>query len=274
VAASSRDPRRGRGSRGARVHAFQLRRIAVDAGATWRRGELVSVDVRAHLAYTTCGEALPYDLLVVAAGARPHVTLLGALTFRGEHDEPAFRALVGELRTGAVGSLAFVVPPGPGWPLPLYELALRTAAELPHRRSRLVLVTPETAPLERFEAEVSLLLGADDVYAIGDATSFPLKHGAIAVQQADAAAESVAARLGMPLRPAPFRPVLLTGETSTAAYRPLWWPPSSVAGGRLASYLASYGLPVPPPPTGAERLPVELELPVSETAATVLTATA
>ena len=105
-----------------------LTRIAADAGATWHGGELVSVDQRAHVAYTARGEALSYDLLVIAAGAKPHVALLGALTFRGEHDEPAFRALLGELESGSVGSVAFVVPPGPGWPLPLYELALMTAA--------------------------------------------------------------------------------------------------------------------------------------------------
>jgi sulfide:quinone oxidoreductase len=126
-----------------------------------------------------------------------------------------------------------------------------------------------------------LVLGVDDVYAIGDATSFPLKHGGIAVQQAGAAAESVAARLGLSLRPAPFRPVLrgllLSGETprfvwadsdgadetSTVAYQPLWWPPS----GRLAGYLGSRGLPVPEPPTEPSRLPVELTLAPCETAA-------
>ena len=64
-----------------------------------------------HVAYTVRGEGLEYDLLVVAAGAQPHVALLGALTFRGEHDETAFRALLGELQAGTVESVAFVVPP-------------------------------------------------------------------------------------------------------------------------------------------------------------------
>ena len=135
-----------------------------------------------------------------------------------------------------------------------------------------------------------LVLGVDDVYAIGDATSFPLKHGGIAVQQADAAAESVAARLGVSLRPAPFRPVLrgllLSGETprfvwtdsggadetSTVAYQPLWWPPSKITGGRLARYLGSRGLPVPEPPTEPPRLPVELTLAPCETSAPLVPA--
>ena len=50
--------------------------------------------------------------------------------------------------------------------------------------------------------------GEIDVWAAGDATSFPLKQGGIAAQQADAAAESIAARAGAELEPSPFRPVL------------------------------------------------------------------
>ena len=50
--------------------------------------------------------------------------------------------------------------------------------------------------------------GEIDVWAAGDATSFPLKQGGIAAQQADAAAESIAARAGAKLEPSPFRPVL------------------------------------------------------------------
>ena len=336
-----------------------LTRIAVDAGATWHGGELVSVDQRAHVAYTARGEALSYDLLVIAAGAKPHVALLGALTFRGEHDEPAFRALLGELESGSVGSVAFVVPPGPGWPLPLYELALMTADELgrrSRRHARLVLVTPEGAPLERFETAVStavagllddagievhcgsyaaelsegglrlvpelgldvervvalprlrgpyiaglrcnhdgflradrhgLVLGVDDVYAIGDATSFPLEarrdRGAAGRRRGRVgrgAPRRVVATRSVPPRPARASPerrdaalradrFRRRGETSTVAYQPLWWPPSKIAGGRLARYLGSRGLPVPEPPTEPPRLPVELTLAPCETSATL-----
>jgi sulfide:quinone oxidoreductase len=112
--------------------------------------------------------------------------------------------------------------------------------------------------------------GVPDVYAAGDATSFPLKQGGLATQQADAAAEAIAAAYGAPVTPAPFRPVmrglLLTGgaplylrsqltasgepETSTArpvtrrtatavSHRALWWPPSKIAGRYLAPLLAT-----------------------------------
>jgi sulfide:quinone oxidoreductase len=105
--------------------------------------------------------------------------------------------------------------------------------------------------------------GVAGVYAAGDATSFPVKQGGLATQQADAAAEAVAADLGLKPDPAPFRPVLrgllltggaplylraqLTGgEEPTArtlrgevSGRALWWPPGKVAGRYLAPYLAT-----------------------------------
>jgi sulfide:quinone oxidoreductase len=100
--------------------------------------------------------------------------------------------------------------------------------------------------------------GLPGVYAAGDAVAYPVKQGGLATQQADAAAEAIAARLGAALRPQPFRPrlrgQLLTGlgptyltagstgpgsvESSIDA-NPLWWPPSKIAGRFLAPYLAS-----------------------------------
>jgi sulfide:quinone oxidoreductase len=112
--------------------------------------------------------------------------------------------------------------------------------------------------------------GLADVFAAGDATTFPLKPGGLATQQADAAAESISAELGVAVEPAPFRPVLrgllltggaplylrsaltTTGEAVTSrarrtsrrpasavSRRALWWPPSKVAGRYLAPLLAT-----------------------------------
>src|SRR6202034_3399373 len=50
--------------------------------------------------------------------------------------------------------------------------------------------------------------GVDCVYAAGDAVDFPIKHGGLAAQQADAAAESIAAQAGAPLTPEMFDPVI------------------------------------------------------------------
>jgi sulfide:quinone oxidoreductase len=114
---------------------------------------------------------------------------------------------------------------------------------------------------------------AHGVFAAGDATSFPVKQGGLATQQADAVAEAIAADLGALARAEPFRPVLrgllltggaplylraelrgneatgrsrtisrvLRGEVSTRA---LWWPPGKVAGRYLAPYLATARPPV------------------------------
>jgi sulfide:quinone oxidoreductase len=50
--------------------------------------------------------------------------------------------------------------------------------------------------------------GARHVFAAGDATDFPVKHGGIAAQQADTAAGSIAALAGAPILPHTFDPVL------------------------------------------------------------------
>ena len=54
------------------------------------------------------------------------------------------------------------------------------------------------------------------VYAAGDATTYPVKHGGIAAQQADLVAEAIAAGIGVPCDPQPLSPVLramlLTGR--------------------------------------------------------------
>lgn len=101
------------------------------------------------------------------------------------------------------------------------------------------------------------VIGLDDVYAAGDATSFPIKQGGIATQQADTAVETIAARLGAGAAPSALRPVLrgalLTGIAPTylratvsdepegqgeVAADPLWWPPTKIAGRHLGPYLA------------------------------------
>jgi sulfide:quinone oxidoreductase len=87
--------------------------------------------------------------------------------------------------------------------------------------------------------------GLPGVFAAGDATTFPVKQGGLAAQQADAVAQSVAAALGAPLAPRPFKPVLrgllFTGDEDrflrTSAGHALWWPPSKIAGLYLAPYL-------------------------------------
>jgi sulfide:quinone oxidoreductase len=52
------------------------------------------------------------------------------------------------------------------------------------------------------------VLGVERVFAAGDLTDFPIKHGGIAAQQADAAADSIAALAGADIEPQPVVAVL------------------------------------------------------------------
>jgi sulfide:quinone oxidoreductase len=97
--------------------------------------------------------------------------------------------------------------------------------------------------------------GLESVYAAGDGANFPIKHGGLGAQQADAAAEAIAAAAGAAVDPAPFRPVirgkLITGDESlnlqanlaggggegVSSLDYLWWPPQKVAGKYLAAEL-------------------------------------
>jgi sulfide:quinone oxidoreductase len=51
-------------------------------------------------------------------------------------------------------------------------------------------------------------IGLERVFAAGDITTFPIKQGGLATQQADAVAEAIASEVGAELEPAPFDPVL------------------------------------------------------------------
>jgi sulfide:quinone oxidoreductase len=126
---------------GARLHAGSLRAV--------HRGD-------SH-AIADAGRRLPFDALVVAVGARPEPAYRHADTFAGPADTGAVSSVLRELEAGRVESVAFVVPPGTTWPLPLYELALLTAAhaELHGIDAQLTFVTPEPEPLAALGADVA-----------------------------------------------------------------------------------------------------------------------
>jgi sulfide:quinone oxidoreductase len=85
------------------------------------------------------------------------------------------------------------------------------------------------------------VIGRDRIFAVGDATTFPVKQGGVATQQADVAAEAIAADLGCDVEAGPLDPVLRGvlwtgakplylsahlsgghGETSSATDEPPW----------------------------------------------------
>jgi len=279
------------------------------------------------------------------------------LTFHGGADGSNYRLLLERLREGQVRKLAFVKPAGVSWPLPLYDLALLTAAQCAARQLsevELSLITPEEEPLGMFgktasaavrrlldESGVALhassygvpghdgwlditpghrriqvdrivtqprlvgprlrgipcdhdgfihtdangrLAGLDGVFAAGDATAFPVKHGGLAAQQADAVAEAIAASVGVDIDPQPFHPilrgVLLTGgperylradisggagDDSTISSEALWWPPNKLAGRYLAPYLSHQtGDAADIMPQGEHAIPIETTLDTAE----------
>ena len=298
-----------------------LDRLAAELGVRLRRDSLAAVEPDEHRVLTRDGERIEYDVLVIATGARSREAVPGAVTFRGPMSAGAVERVLARVAAEPRLRLAFVAPAGAHWPLPLYELALLTAAELPG--ADLVVATGEHAPLEALgavageairaaldRAGVDLVTSADavgavagavrlagggllpadiavalpelvgpgiaglpsdddgylpvdehchvigcrDVFAAGDATAFPIKHGGLGAQQADAVAEAIAARTGAIGMPEPFRPVLralvLTGGEplylraelpgpATVSTEPLWSPPGKVGGRYLAPFLAT-----------------------------------
>jgi sulfide:quinone oxidoreductase len=290
-------------------HGISRWSLALDRFAADQQIELVhdvisAVGTHARVAVTGSGAELGYDLLLIATGGHAADAIHGALTFRGPAEGQIIRALLDD----PPSSLVFAAPAGATWPLPLYELAWLSAAELRRRNAptTVTLVTPETVPLALFGESASefataelarygidLVAGADPVavragalelrdgrriaaehvvavprvvgrridgiphdaedfivvdehcravgvphvYAAGDVTNLPYKHGGIAAQQADAAAEAMLAELGVAIVPSPVQPVP-TGVLFTARKREVEWPPTKIAGRRLSPYLA------------------------------------
>jgi sulfide:quinone oxidoreductase len=129
------------------VHRFPLDEILGDQGATRRPASLA--EVRAHEAVLGDGETLAFDALAIATGAQSAGSFPGALNFGEPADVEQFKQLLARAEAGELRRLAFALPDELAtWPLPLYELALMTAASVPS--AEIVLVTPESAPLALF----------------------------------------------------------------------------------------------------------------------------
>jgi sulfide:quinone oxidoreductase len=250
---------------------FDLPQIATDLHATYHAFALEAVAPQKRWVRLESGVQLGYDALILALGALPTAAIPGALTFRDQRDVPRVRALLGQITAGAVGRLLFAVPSRQSWSLPVYELALLSAAHAAKHSVdvEVAVVTPEREPLAllgsgasravanllyewdirfvggvlphsvqrdgslalQFEAPIaadrvvavpelrgrriagipadwsgfvpvdgaSRVEGRPNIYAAGDMTSFPVKQGGIAAQQADRAAAEIAASLGLPV---------------------------------------------------------------------------
>jgi sulfide:quinone oxidoreductase len=195
----------------AETHQLDLAEIADDQNAKLHVDSLVSVEPAARRVRLASDALLRYEALVVAVGARRRDWLTCALHFAGASDVTPFRALLERLESGAERRLAFVSPAGVSWTLPLYErgaaLEVDEVVALSQLEGPAVPGLPcDAAGFIDVDAH-SCVAGLSHVFAAGDGTTFPVKQGGIATQQADAAAD------------------------------PLWWPPSKIAGRYLAPYL-------------------------------------
>lgn len=313
-----------------RQRRYRLDEICADLDASFVRDRVDRVVPGDRVVVTEGGQAIGYDVLVIASGAKAHPALPHAHTFLAG-GAAMLHWVVRDVEEGTVRQIAFVVPPGAGWTLPIYELALLTAARVRGMGitdAQTTLVTPEEVPLAIFggaasatvarvlaetgvalrtgtyardydgrqlwlapgdrtlAADVAIALprlsgpaidgvpsdpdgfvqvdehgrvmGLQDVFAVGDATTFAIKQGGVAAQQADIAAALVGRALLDPRAPIPsprprLRAILLTGGdplylratitggesvASSASRHCPWWPPHKVAARHLAPYLA------------------------------------
>jgi sulfide:quinone oxidoreductase len=150
---------------------YALARIVAHGGAELLADELAWVDPGRRVVHTGDGEAVKYDALLLALGARARPRYKLALTIDDRCLDQTLDGLIEDVEGGYIDSLAFVIPwrtplasrkvfsrsrtgrtrppSHMAWPLPVYELALMTAgrANEVNVRLKVSVITPEDAPL-------------------------------------------------------------------------------------------------------------------------------
>lgn len=171
---------------------FPLAPLVSAAGATLRPGRVVSVDPDRQCVGIEDGE-VDYDVLLVALGARAREAVPSAITFAGPESSAALAAVLDRAVTGQIRRIAFALPAGVAWPLPIYELALLTSSFLMDHYVEgveLLLVTPEERPLSVFGARASEAIGGllteRGIEFHGDTTPVAFEDGALRVPPGDA----------------------------------------------------------------------------------------
>lgn len=263
---------------------YPVGRVVADTGTRWIREDLAWVARDERTVHGRGGAVQPYDALLLAVGAGQRPTAAGMQVFSDRDGSAQYRAVVAGIADGTVTRLAFVLPDGPTWPLPLFELAMLTARTVPAGRAVEIDFVMPAPPEElvfgaaagqalaaeladagvrvRIDTRVRVdgphelrladsglhlrpdhiitlptaagpnvrgiggdgvdrFLTVDDrcrvrgcdgrVFAAGDATDHPVKHGGISAQQADTAAAGILALAGLGPPPPPLRPVVRAG---------------------------------------------------------------
>jgi len=177
------------------VERYPLRRLADDLGARLVPDALARVSMDRHEVVTSSGEVEPYDRLVLAVGARPYPAFRDAITLGVEDTTAALTRLVSDLDRGDVRRVAFVVPSGASWTLPLYELAIMTARHgwaLGIDDMKYWFVTPESEPLAicgaRASHAVHAMLEPEGITFIGS-THAEVRAGAVLLDRGGSASK-------------------------------------------------------------------------------------
>jgi sulfide:quinone oxidoreductase len=146
-----------------------LRLLAERTGAELVIGTVIGVDDKLHRVYLQEGLELEYDALLITVGACPVARVEHATTWWPGGDEEILGGLLRDLEGGYTKRVAFVIPPGAVWPLPLYELALLTAREVQSMGiddAELTVITPEAMPLSPFGPDAAAAV-RDELLAAG-----------------------------------------------------------------------------------------------------------
>ena len=166
-----------------------LAEVARDRAAELVRGALDGVDAERGVVLLHGGEAVGYDMLIVAVGARPRPAVPGAVTFAGPAEAAEITAVLERLERGEARRLVFAVPAESTWSLPVYELAMMTSVELRDRgvdRATLGIVTPEPEPLRLFGpaagAALRAMLDARGISLWTGARPLALREGLLHVE--------------------------------------------------------------------------------------------
>jgi sulfide:quinone oxidoreductase len=137
--------------------------LARGVGARFVHDGLAEVDRARRRVLTRDGDLLPYDVLVIAVGARPDRRHRDLAWSREPSALARFARIVADIEARAIRSVALVVARKAAWPVDAYELALvaARAAEAAGSGTKVSLLTAESAPLEAFGAGTAEAVGAE-----------------------------------------------------------------------------------------------------------------
>jgi sulfide:quinone oxidoreductase len=136
---------------------YPLEEIAREIGVELCVDGFKWLDSSRRLVHTTAGRKLGYDALLLALGARRSERFRHAVTLDDSRLDDQLHGLVQDVEGGYARHIAFLVPSRMAWPLPIYELALMTAARAYDANIDIsvTIATPEDAPLSLFGSAVS-----------------------------------------------------------------------------------------------------------------------